>query len=137
MDNKKILTWQIAGIFFTIIFGTILHFTYELSGNNPIVGIFSPVDESIGQHLKLVLTPFVIFSIIEFFLWGKNIPYFIIIQAFSVVIGMIAIPVLFYCYTWILGTHYLWADIAIFVISTIISYWISYSLLSNSQKQKA
>ena len=36
----KIKTWQIIVVIISIIFGTLLHYTYELSGENIIVGLF-------------------------------------------------------------------------------------------------
>lgn len=134
-EKKKLFIWQIVGTIFTIILGSMLHYTYELSGYNPLVGIISPTSESTVQHLKLLLTPFVIYAIVEYLAYGKGIPYFFIIKAFCVAIGMISIPVIFYTYTWILGRHILWVDIAIFFVSVIIAYSSSYSLLSNSEMQ--
>lgn len=132
--NKKrtIKIWHIIGIFFTLILGTLLHFTYEWSGNNPIIGFFSATDESTIEHLKMIFMPFFLFSIFEFLKYGKNISAFILIKGLSVSIGMISIVAIFYLYTWIAGTHFLWMDIAIFVFGVVISYVISYMLLKRS-----
>ena len=43
-----------AGIIFTLATGTLLHFTYEWSGENPFVALYSPVSESVWEHLKLL-----------------------------------------------------------------------------------
>ncbi|MCQ5363004.1 MAG: DUF6512 family protein [Candidatus Methanomethylicia archaeon] len=46
--NSKILRYELAGIIFIVIVGSFLHFTYELSGENPLVGAFSAVNERLG-----------------------------------------------------------------------------------------
>lgn len=53
------------------IFGTILHFTFKWSKNNIVIGIFSAVNESVWEHIKLLLTPIFIYSFIDFLL-NKN-----------------------------------------------------------------
>lgn len=60
--------YHILGAIFTIFLGTLLHFTYQWSGKNNLVAIFSAVNESTFEHLKLLFTPMLIFSIFEYFL---------------------------------------------------------------------
>lgn len=67
MDSKKLLKYQILSAIFTIILGTLLHFTYEWSGNNAFVGAFSSINESTWEHLKLAFYPMLITSIIRLF----------------------------------------------------------------------
>ena len=52
-ERKLAFGYELAGIVFTVIIGTMLHFTFELSGNQPVVGVFSAVNESVWEHLKL------------------------------------------------------------------------------------
>jgi len=54
MNYKKYL---IVGIPILFIVGSIFHFIYDLSGNNFFIGLISPVNESIWEHLKLILLP--------------------------------------------------------------------------------
>ena len=65
MNSSKILKYQIFSAFFTIILGTLFHFTYEWSGNNAFVGTFSSVNESTWEHLKLTFFPMLITAIIR------------------------------------------------------------------------
>jgi len=53
------------GMVFIALVGTALHFTYDLSGGNLIVAVFSAVNESVWEHLKLVFWPAVAFAFIE------------------------------------------------------------------------
>ena len=131
--NTNIKSWHILGIFFTLIFGTLLHFTYEWSGNNSIVGFFSAVNESTIEHLKMIFVPFFLFSILEYLAYGKDISGYVITKSLSISIGMIIIVVTFYLYTWIAGTNYLLMDIAIFILGVVASYFVSYTLLKNQK----
>ena len=42
----QIKKWEIAEFIFIAIVGTLLHFVYDWSGQNPAVGIIAPVSES-------------------------------------------------------------------------------------------
>ena len=57
----------IFSIIFTLVLGTILHFTYTWSNNNPFIGSFSAVNESTWEHLKLVFFPMLITVFIGYF----------------------------------------------------------------------
>ena len=45
---------------FISVLGVLLHFTYEWSGDNAVVGLFSAVNESTWEHLKLLFFPFLL-----------------------------------------------------------------------------
>ena len=124
------MRWEIAGFLFVIIFGSLSHFVYQWSGKNRIAGLFTPVNESTWEHLKLLLTPMVLFSIVEYFAVGKDCPNFISAKALGILLGMIAIVVIFYTYTGILGKHYLWADILTFVLGVAVAYAYSFKMIN-------
>ena len=67
MNKRKIRNYQIFSVIFTFIVGTILHFTFELSGENGIVAIFSSVNESVWEHLKLLYFPMLITTVIGYY----------------------------------------------------------------------
>ena len=123
----NIIGFHIAGCLFTIIFGTILHFTYKLSNNNKYVALFSAVNESTFEHLKLLYFPMLISSIIEFFLYGKSLPNFIPIRCISIIFGMFMIVSIFYTYSGVIGKHYLFADISSFLLSFVLLNTIAFS----------
>lgn len=120
---------HIVGAVFTLIAGTILHFAYEWSGRNLIVAMFTPINESVWEHLKLLFTPMLFFSIIEYFTYGKKIANFVPIRVVSIIIGMLVIIVSFYTYSGIIGSNYLAADIGTFVLGTLVAYLVSFRLL--------
>ncbi len=131
---------HIVGVLVTLIAGTILHFAYEWSGRNLIVALFSPINESVWEHLKLLFTPMLFYSVIEYFTYGKKLANFVPIRVLSIFIGMLVIIVSFYTYSGIIGSNYLAADIGTFVLGTLVAYWVSFKLLRTeyfmSQKAK-
>ncbi len=127
----QIKQWQTVGTIFTLILGTLLHFTYEWFGKSPAVGLFSAVSESTWEHLKLLFVPMLVFGIAEYFLYGKDLPNFITVRVVSIVFGMFLIVAAFYTYSGILGKNFMVADIATFFIGVIGAYVFSYKLLEN------
>lgn len=131
--QNSLAYWEIAGFIFVVVFGSLLHFVYRWSGNNPIVGIISPVNESTWEHLKLLFVPMFLFSIIEYFVVGKEYANFIAAKSLGIVFGMLVIVAVFYTYTGILGEHYLWADILTFIVGVAVAYLYSWKVSSRFQ----
>lgn len=54
---------MVLGGIFTALSGTLMHFAYEYSDQNPLVGMFAPVSESTWEHMKMVFFPafFIVF----------------------------------------------------------------------------
>jgi hypothetical protein len=127
----SIIKKHIVGALFTLIVGTTLHFAYEWSGRNLIVAMFTPINDSVWEHLKLLFTPMLFYFVIEYFSYGKKIANFALIRVLSIIIGMLVIVVSFYTYSGIIGSNYLVADIGTFVLGTIVAYWSSYKLIQS------
>ncbi len=125
--NLNIMT--AAGIAFTLILGTLLHFTFKWSGNSPVVGMFSAVNESVWEHLKLIAVPILLFAAAGFFTFGRKVPGFAPAYAAAALAGMLFITVFFCIYTAIFGRHFLIADIAGFVFAVIISFFLARSII--------
>ena len=97
-----------------------MHFLYDWTGQNAIVGIFSAVNESTWEHLKLLFVPAVIYSAFEFFLRCKNTKNFWPAVTLGVLAAMLTITTLFYTYTGILGFNVDFINILIYFISIIV-----------------
>ncbi len=132
--NTKMKNWYIAGAIFTMLFGTLLHFAYDWSGQSPLVGIFGAVNESIWEHLKLLFWPTLIFSIAEYNLFGREQKNFFVAKAASLYIGVLLIVILFYTYSGILGTNYLAIDILIFLLSVMVSWFVGYRIITSNHQ---
>jgi hypothetical protein len=129
-ESKKIIKkWEIAGIIFMIIAGSLLHFVYEWSGYNPIVGLFAPVNESVWEHLKLGFTSLLIFSIIEYFFIRAKTKNFFSAKIAAALFQELFIVAVFYTYTFFTGKSILFIDISTFIVSCILGQYISYRIL--------
>lgn len=126
---KKIRNWQIIAVLFTFVLGTLLHFTYEWSGNNSIVGAFSAINESTWEHLKLLFFPMLIFAIFEGFNVYKETNNYIEAKTVGIIFGIFFITVFFFTYTGIIGTNFAVLDIGSFFIGVIISEIIAYKIM--------
>ena len=121
--NKTISYWQVAGFLFTSILGTFLHFLFDLSGQNIVAALFSAVNESIWEHMKLIYYPMLLFALVEYRFWGKDHRQFWCVKLLGILLGLVLIPVIYYTYTGILGTSADWFNIAIFFLSAGAAYW--------------
>ncbi len=66
MSDRKWRTWEVLGLIFVLAAGNLLHFVYDWSGQSPVVGVLASVNESTWEHMKLLTTPWVLWSIVEF-----------------------------------------------------------------------
>lgn len=114
----------LAGVPFLLVLGILLHFLYPFSGELFWLGLFAPVNESVWEHLKLVLWPMALW-------WGigyagisrrQNIdaPAWFAGALRALVTAQIAIVFLFYFYTGALGIESLAADILLFFLAVVL-----------------
>ena len=85
---KRLLIFQIFSTIFVLILGAILHFTYMWSGNNTFVGLFSAVNESTWEHLKLIFFPMLITLIVGYFVFKYSFPNYICSKLIGILIAM-------------------------------------------------
>ena len=131
--KKSICFWQFLGFVFTSVLGTLLHFVFDWSKSNVIVAMFSAVNESIWEHIKLLYFPLLVFTLIES-KYLKPLPKnFWCAKAIGFSIGTITIPTLYYTYTGALGVKADWFNILIFFITTAIVYFIEYKIIKNNR----
>ena len=92
--------FTILGMIFTGVIGTFLHFLFQWTANHPAIALFSPVNESIWEHLKLLFFPVLLFTSLECilykrrvsgFLWARTMPFWqgwvLLLQAFIFTAG--------------------------------------------------
>lgn len=123
---KKI---KIIGVFLIFILSFISHFMYEWFPNT-LFSILFPVNESIWEHMKLIVTPVLIFSLIEYIVYRKkNISYnnFILSYAISLILGIIIYLMIYLPIDYIFGHSMIFAIsllFLIFIVVEVISYYI-------------
>jgi hypothetical protein len=128
--KSKIFKLELIGALFIIIFGSLLHFTFDWFKNFWLVGIFSAVNESVWEHLKLAVIPAVVWLLIEKRFIKIDLPNFTFAKVKSIFLMPILIIVIFYSYKALLGKNYLILDILTFVVAVLIgqlvSFWIMF-----------
>lgn len=134
--KKELAVWELFGFVFVIVVGALLHFAYQWSGKCPAVGYFSPVNESTWEHLKLLFTPMLFYSVIEYLAAGRNYNGFPAAKAIGILLGMLTIITVFYTYTGVLGTHYLALDIITFLLGVMVAFASSQRILQNMHMSK-
>ena len=131
--KKTILKWEILGILFIVILGSLFHFMFQLSNYWTPLGAIFPVNESVWEHLKLAYWPLIIFSVIEYYFIREKANNFILGKTISFIISISTILIVFYSYTALLGTELLIVDILSFVVGVIIGQLVSYKILTIEQ----
>ena len=93
--------WEIVGLLWTLAAGNLLHFVYDWTGQSVAAGLFSAVNESTWEHMKLLAVPWILFSLAEYIAvrsGGVAAP-----RAAGLLVGLAAIPLLFYGYQGVVG----------------------------------
>lgn len=109
---------------FVVLFGVFLHFAYELSGENPIVGLFALVNESVWEHLKLLFFPMVFLTIWDAVVSQRNNLCFLPARTIGILAGLIFIVVVYYTVTGIIGVNIAFVNILIYLLSVAYAFWI-------------
>ena len=130
VNNKSVLLYESIGIVFIIFLGAALHFTFEWSGSQPAVGIFSAVNESVWEHLKLAFWPALLYLLLESRPLSKSCNNFLAGKTLGAVLMIAIIPMIFYSYTAVTGTSIFVIDISSFAISVVVGQLVSYKLLT-------
>jgi hypothetical protein len=135
MENRKILLLEVGGIFFIIFLGAAFHFTFALSGNNPVVGAFSAVNESVWEHLKLPFWPSILWLLIAMYPLRKMVGNFFFAKAIGISLTLVIIPAVFYAYTAFIEGIFL-VDLTTFMVAVIIGQLVSHKLYKQTQGSK-
>lgn len=127
----KIILISIPVLF---IVGSLLHYAYQTSNFNKIVGFFSPVNESIFEHSKLLLFPLTVFWLILFIFEKDSVNYnsYFFAMLISIVISIITMISFYYTYTGISGKNYEFMNILDLLVSLIMGQLIANHIFTYS-----
>ena len=128
MSDRKWRTWEIAGLLFTIAAGNLLHFVYDWSGKNDIVAAFAATNESTWEHMKLLAVPWIIWSFIEWLALRRRKSPVLAACGAGLLVGLTAIPMLFYTYQGIVGRNSPPVNIIIFQAAVLLAFWVSWCI---------
>ena len=126
MSDRRWRTWELVGLLFTIALGNLLHFVYDWTGKSVAAALFSAVNESTWEHMKLLAVPWILFSLVEYIVLrsgGIAGP-----RAAGLLVGLAAIPLLFYGYKGIVGQGNMIVDILIFQVAVLLAFWVSWCI---------
>lgn len=138
MENtKKIKRLFILSSFVIFILSTLLHFSYKWSNENPFVGFFAPINESIFQHIKMFVFPTIIYYLITYLLFYKKYEiefkkYFSSILL-TIIVTSVSILFFYYVFKHALSISSMIIDISSFIIGLFISSFLSYKMYIKSK----
>jgi hypothetical protein len=129
MPSKKMLRkWELLGIALIFFAGAALHFAFEWSGYWKPIAWLVAVNESTWEHFKLAFWPGVVWTLVGYFVVGKRTRNYWLGRAVGLLSMPVIITVIFYSYTALLGTNYLFIDILSFFLAVCFGQFISYTL---------
>ena len=127
--RRRSFWWELGGFLWTAAAGTLLHFAYEWSGGSAAVAVFAAVNESVWEHMKLLVMPAFLFTAVQVWVMGEIYPNLPAVRAVTIPLGALTIPVLYYTYTGALGVQAAWVNIFIFFLAAAGMFWLDYRLL--------
>ena len=119
--KRNIVLWQFVGFVAVSFFGVLLHFLYDWT-NITFTALFSAVNESTWEHMKLIFFPMFFFSLIQSAFIGKEYENFWCIKLRGIIIGLVLVPVMFYTIRGVAGPTPDWVNIAIFFVAVLIAF---------------
>ena len=127
MDNT-LLCW--LSIIIIAALGTLAHFLYDLARQPRVLGFFTAVNESTWEHIKIAITPTLLWSLFDGYLYGSNSNYFTA-KLSSLLILTFFIPFVFYSYTRISKKPILPIDILTFIAAIIFAQLTFYAIITS------
>ena len=118
---------EIIGLVFSMIIGTLGHFLYEWSYYNKFIGFWFSKGKSLWEHMKLGITPIILWTIFEFFTFNFTNLFFA--KFLSIITFSVCLIVLYYGYKLITKKNILFLDILIFYISLWFSTIVSTDIM--------
>lgn len=120
---------ELLGFVFAIMVGTVGHFLYEKSNYNKVIGFLFSKNESTWEHMKLGITPIILWTIIELFTYNFNNLFFA--KFVSIITFSLSLYILYYGYKKIVKRNILFLDILVFYISLFLATVVSINILMN------
>lgn len=121
--KQSVPRWQLAGFLFTSVLGTFLHFLFDLTGGSTAAALFSAVNESIWEHIKLIYYPMLVFALLQWRAWGRENEGFWCAKLKGMLLALALIPALYYTYTGSLGVSADWFNVTIFFLTAAAAFY--------------
>ena len=119
-----IMKWNFTGIAFICLLGTLMHFVFEWSNENNFIGAIVPINESVAEHLKMVLWPTLIYYVIGYFVIKKKFGVFFnkwfTACLISVFVNIVLILSIHYIIVYGIGIEFFVTDIVAYLAGTTL-----------------
>jgi hypothetical protein len=101
--------------------GSVLHFLFDWTKHNRFLALFSAVNESYWEHIKIAIWPVFVFQLAMFSMGGYQILSFVpaaTIALYSIPVSMVG---LVFIYKALTKRNILWLDISIFFVCIAVA----------------
>ena len=132
--KRSIGLWQLWGFAVTSLLGTILHYLYDLTGKAVWSALFSGVNESTWEHMKLLFWPMFLYAVFQRFFF-RDISAFWCVKLKGILLGLVLIPVIFCTYNGVIGPSPDWVNITIFFLAAAAAYGYETRVLFRGTKK--
>ena len=133
---KRLKYFTIFGGAAVLALGTAAHFFYDRSGENFLVGIFSPVNESTWEHMKLVFFPMLLFAAAARLFLGREYSGAASAALCAGLLSTALIPVIFYTYSGVLGSTVPVLNILTFAAAVLIGLYAFFRLCKSGGAER-
>lgn len=134
MKTKKFLLMEILGAIVVSAMAVIFHNLYELTDRNFYVGLISATNESVFEHIKIIFFPYLIWSIIEFFLLKpRDSKKFVTVKLIVLCVISCLVVVFYYTYVGVIGYNIMAVDIGSAFAYVIIGFVWSYFWITSKR----
>ncbi len=115
---------------FTTILGSLSHFLYSFSNSHFLIGLFSPINESVWEHLKMLYFPSVLSLIFLYRNYSHHYPNLLTSFLFGLLYSLYSIISIYYTYTSGFAIEAIWIDILLFIACCLVEHVIVYLICS-------
>lgn len=113
---------MLFGIVFAFFFGILLHFVYGWSRSSLLIAFIAPTNESLFEHLKLLMTPYLIWAMVEYAYYGQYMHAFVPAKVIGLWLGFALMIGLHLLYVGLLGRRVVAADVGIFAFAVLSAF---------------
>jgi hypothetical protein len=135
--DRRVLKWELVGMAVIFVVGSALHFLFTLTHHWRPIAWFAAVNESTWEHLKLAFWPGLLFALIEYINIGKRYRSFWLAKWLALLLITTLIPLFFYGYVAVLGSHNMVLDLLIFLLAILIGQAVSFLVITKTEFHRA
>jgi len=108
---RQVLT-ALGGTVFCFAAALLLHFVYDWSGRLRFAAIFASVNESVWEHVKIILWPYLLWSFAVYYLLHPDLRRLVVARTAGAYLTGALVICFFYIYIGVIGRNIAWLNIA-------------------------